>query len=114
MNGPTSIASSEDQIVGQIPAAIDEERNQELEGCLAEEEERIDFGEGGEEDEDEQPEVDVSRITLTEEETRWAKAIKTAIEEDPEVDNLNDFLYAQIALIDKDDIERLEDDYGRE
>ena len=82
---PTSITSSEDQIVGQVPA-IDEERNQELEGCLQEDEEHIGFAEE-EDEEEEDVKVDWTRMTLTDEETQWALAIKAAIEADPEIDN---------------------------
>ena len=48
---------------------------------------------------------DVRRMLLTEEERGWALAIKTAIEESNEVDNLSDFWYGQLALIEKDNVD---------
>lgn len=45
------------------------------------------------------------RMEISTEERRWAFAIKTVIEREPEVDNLSDFLYVQLALIDKDNVE---------
>lgn len=49
---------------------------------------------------------DPSRMELTEEETEWAKAIKTAVEASNEIDNLSDFMYAQYALIDQDNVQQ--------
>lgn len=48
---------------------------------------------------------DPERMNLTEEETDWALNIKGAIEGSPDVDNLCDFMYVQLALVDQDDIE---------
>jgi hypothetical protein len=48
---------------------------------------------------------DAGRMVLTEEERGWALAIKAAIEESNEVDNLSDFWYAQLALIEQDNVD---------
>lgn len=48
---------------------------------------------------------DMRRMALTSEEVRWAAAIKSAIEGTSEVDNLNDFMYAQLALIERGNVE---------
>jgi len=40
-----------------------------------------------------------SRMHLTVEERLWALSIKQAIEEEPELDNLSDFWYAQLAVV---------------
>jgi hypothetical protein len=44
------------------------------------------------------------RMTLTADERRWALAIKAAIEQEPEVDNLSDFMYAQYGIICKGNV----------
>lgn len=44
-------------------------------------------------------EGDPSRMLLTKDEREWALRIKAAIEEDPDLDNLSDFAYAQYALL---------------
>ena len=44
-------------------------------------------------------------MKLTDQEVAWAWAIKTAIEQDPELDNLTDFMYAQLALNDGGNLE---------
>ena len=49
--------------------------------------------------------MDPSRMVLTPEERQWALSIKAAIVGDPEVDNLSDFEYAQLALMDHGDVE---------
>lgn len=56
-------------------------------------------GEEGEESDGE----DV-RMALTLEEHQWAKAIRSAVREDAELDDLTDYEYALIALVDKDDV----------
>lgn len=48
---------------------------------------------------------DPRRMDLSEEERNWALDIKKTIEGDPELDNLTDFKYAQLALMDKGNIE---------
>lgn len=48
---------------------------------------------------------DPDRMDITDQEISWARAIKTAIEGDAEIDNLSDFMYVQLALIEKDNIE---------
>lgn len=45
------------------------------------------------------------RMQLSEEERQHALAIKQAIEEDPDLDNLSDFQYVQFALVDQHDVE---------
>lgn len=45
------------------------------------------------------------RMELSEEEVEWAIAIKNAILGLPDVDNLPDFMYGQLALIDKGDVD---------
>lgn len=45
------------------------------------------------------------RMSITEAERSWALTIKDAFKEDPELDNLNDFWYAQLAIVHKDDVE---------
>jgi hypothetical protein len=48
---------------------------------------------------------DPQRMRLTREETQWALDIKYVIENLPEVDNLSDFWYAQLAIICKHNVE---------
>ena len=48
---------------------------------------------------------DDTTMKLTGEERQWALDIKRAIEEDPELDNLSDFTYAQLALVDHQNVE---------
>ena len=47
-----------------------------------------------------------TRMELSEEERRWALAIKEAIESDPRLDAVSDFMYVQLALVDSDNLER--------
>ncbi|CAB9505149.1 expressed unknown protein [Seminavis robusta] len=42
---------------------------------------------------------DPARMVLTQEEHQWAVAVKTAIEKIPDLDDLTDFMYAQIAIV---------------
>ena len=44
------------------------------------------------------------RMTLSGEEHTWACSIKVAIESDAELDNLSDYMYVQLALIEKQDV----------
>jgi hypothetical protein len=48
---------------------------------------------------------DPQRLMLIHEEAWWALDIKIAIEGAPELENLSDFMYAQLALICQDDVE---------
>ena len=48
---------------------------------------------------------DPSRMVLTAQERTWALAIKAAIESSDEIDNLPDFDYAQLALVDNDNVQ---------
>ncbi|CAB9512397.1 expressed unknown protein [Seminavis robusta] len=48
---------------------------------------------------------DTSRMELTQEEHQWAVAVKTAIEKIPDLDNLTDFMYAQIAIVSKGNVD---------
>ena len=48
---------------------------------------------------------DPRRMKLTNEERYWAMEIKDAVEAIPELDNLSHFMYAQLALICKEDVE---------
>lgn len=47
---------------------------------------------------------DPRRMELTKEELDWADAIKDCIEAMPDLDNLSDFMYAQLAIICEDDV----------
>lgn len=49
---------------------------------------------------------DPRRMDLTEEERDWALDIKETVEASSELDNLTDFKYAQLALMDKGNIEK--------
>lgn len=46
-----------------------------------------------------------NRMRLYDDENDWALDIKDAIEDTPDIDNLTDFQYAQLAIVDQDDIE---------
>ena len=48
---------------------------------------------------------DETRMTLSPDERRWALDIKRAVEALPEVDNLSDFLYSQLAIVHREDTE---------
>lgn len=48
---------------------------------------------------------DPRRMLLTQDELGWAFAIKGAVEGTAELDNLSDFMYAQLAIICKDNLE---------
>ena len=48
---------------------------------------------------------DPARMQLTTEEPQWALDIKYVIENLPELDNLSDFWYAQLAIVCKDNVE---------
>ncbi|CAB9524715.1 hypothetical protein SEMRO_1573_G283401.1 [Seminavis robusta] len=48
---------------------------------------------------------DPSRTELTQEEHQWAVAVKTAIEKIPDLDNLTDFMYAQMAIVSKGNVD---------
>jgi hypothetical protein len=45
------------------------------------------------------------RMAITDEERQWSLAIKAAIESDVELDNLTDYQYAQLGIIDQDHVE---------
>lgn len=51
-------------------------------------------------------ECDANRMEITPAEESWAYSIKGAIEDDPELDNLPDFWYAQLAIVGKDDLQQ--------
>ena len=55
------------------------------------------------------PQHDSSRMKLTREEHTHALNIKERIESNSEIDNLSDFMYAQLAIICKDDINGAEE-----
>lgn len=78
----------------------DEDQEEEAAGAPAEE------GHNDAEAEEELFPRDPSRMELTQEEIEWAKAIRTAVEANNEVDNLSDFMYAQYALIDQDNLDQ--------
>ncbi|CAB9517329.1 expressed unknown protein [Seminavis robusta] len=44
---------------------------------------------------------DAGRMELSQDERRWARTVKEAIEKDSEITNLSDFWYVQLALIEK-------------
>ena len=48
---------------------------------------------------------DPSRMKLSKQETEWALNIKDTIEGFPDIDNLSDYMYAQLALVEQDNIE---------
>ncbi|CAB9520451.1 expressed unknown protein [Seminavis robusta] len=48
---------------------------------------------------------DPARMGLTQEEHQWAVAVKAAIEKIPDLDNLTDFMYAQIAIVSKGNVD---------
>lgn len=52
-----------------------------------------------------EPEEDADRMELLDAQRTWALSIKEAIEADPEADNLSDFWYAQLAIVDRNDLE---------
>lgn len=49
--------------------------------------------------------LEEGRMDLTRQELQWALNLKAAIDADPEVDSISDFLCAQIALMVQDDVE---------
>ena len=48
---------------------------------------------------------DPSRMYLSPEERQWALEIKDIVESTPELDNLSDFFYVQVALVEQGDLE---------
>ena len=48
---------------------------------------------------------DPQRMVLTNDETRWALAIKAAASNIPELDLISDYKYAQLAIIERDNVE---------
>lgn len=52
---------------------------------------------------DDNNEVQAHRMDLTAEERAWAKRIKAAVEDTPELDNLSDYMYAQMAIVSRID-----------
>ncbi|CAB9528262.1 expressed unknown protein [Seminavis robusta] len=54
---------------------------------------------------DEVQETNNGRMRLTDQEREWAINIKMAAERQPDLDNMSDFWYAQIALYDQDNVE---------
>jgi hypothetical protein len=46
------------------------------------------------------------RMEITAAECSWALTIQEAIQSDPELDNLSDFWYVQLAIVHKDDVEK--------
>jgi len=49
---------------------------------------------------------DPRRMDISRQERQWALAIKNAIAQHPEIDNVSDFMCAQLALIEEDNVER--------
>jgi CRAL/TRIO domain len=49
---------------------------------------------------------DASRMELSEQERQWAIAVKRGIEGSPEIDNLSDFMYVQLALVHHENVEK--------
>ena len=50
--------------------------------------------------------LDPSRMELTAQERQWALDVKEAVEGLPDLDNVTDFMYAQIALVTQGDLEK--------
>lgn len=90
------------------PPPREDEEDDDDDDSADEEEETTD----GEEDEDRflfeemLPPKDPRRMRLTAEERNWAVALKEAIEATPDLDNLSDFLYAQIAMVEQGNVEK--------
>lgn len=53
--------------------------------------------------------IDPDRMKLTEEERQWALELKDTVENYPDLDELTDFMYAQIVLAEKGDIDKAVD-----
>jgi hypothetical protein len=49
---------------------------------------------------------DASRMELSQQERQWALAVKQGIEGTPEIDNLSDFMYVQLALVHRENVEK--------
>jgi hypothetical protein len=49
---------------------------------------------------------DPVRMQLLDHERQWVLAVKAALQSDPELDQLSDFMYAQIAIVESGDIEK--------
>lgn len=56
-------------------------------------------------DDDDEEEEEDDLMTLTPQQRAWALDIKAAIEADPEIDNLNDFCYVQMAIACKGNVQ---------
>jgi hypothetical protein len=101
---PPGVVHNDNVQLEVAPALRDQEGAQnegDNEAAVAEEEEE---DEEEDDDDDEDDDEEENPMEHSDQVRDWARAIKTAIEAEPEIDNLLDFWYVQLAVVCRNDV----------